>query len=152
MLKREVDEQKEKHDKQAEANRKNIEKRWASRDDKPLPEQPEQQEQPQGLMERPTEIPQDRIPRRPSPTGHRFQKPTIEEIQAYIAEKGYNVDGERWLAYYESNGWKVGKNPMKDWKAAIRTWAASDRKTQQKPAQRPVNVFADYVDDERRVW
>lgn len=53
----------------------------------------------------------------------RFTPPTREEVAAYIAEKGYRVDPDRWMAYYESNGWKVGRNPMKDWKAAVVTWA-----------------------------
>ena len=56
----------------------------------------------------------------------RFAPPTRDEVAAYIAEKGYAVDPDRWMAYYESNGWRVGKNPMKDWKAAVRTWATND--------------------------
>ncbi len=52
----------------------------------------------------------------------RFSKPTLEEAQAYIAEKGYRVNAEQWFAFYETNGWRVGKNPMKDWKASIRYW------------------------------
>lgn len=55
----------------------------------------------------------------------KFQKPTVEEIQMYITEKGYMVNAEKFFNYYESNGWKVGKNAMKDWKACIRTWNAS---------------------------
>ena len=52
----------------------------------------------------------------------RFVKPTIEEVQAYCKERNNNVDAQRWFDFYESKGWKVGKNPMKDWKASIRTW------------------------------
>ena len=52
----------------------------------------------------------------------RFSKPTIEEVQAYCAERNNGVDAQRFYDYYESNGWKVGRNPMKDFKAAIRTW------------------------------
>ena len=51
-----------------------------------------------------------------------FVKPTIEEVASHIAVKGYHFDAERFHAYYESNGWMVGKNKMKDWKAACRTW------------------------------
>ena len=58
-------------------------------------------------------------------TSRRFTPPALDEVKAYIAEKGYRVDAERWVAYYESNGWKVGRNPMKDWKAAVRTWATN---------------------------
>ena len=58
----------------------------------------------------------------------RFSKPTIDEVQAYCAERNNGVDAQRWYDYYESNGWKVGKNPMKDWKAAVRTWEQRQRK------------------------
>lgn len=51
-----------------------------------------------------------------------FQKPILEEIKTYCLERKNNIDPEKWLDYYESNGWKVGKNPMKDWKAVIRNW------------------------------
>jgi hypothetical protein len=53
----------------------------------------------------------------------RFVKPTVEEIKAYIFEKGYTFDAEAFFAFYESNGWKVGRNPMKNWKMACTTWA-----------------------------
>lgn len=52
----------------------------------------------------------------------RFTKPSLEEVKQYCAERGNKVDAEKWYDYYESNGWRVGKNAMKDWKAAVRTW------------------------------
>lgn len=52
----------------------------------------------------------------------RFTPPSREQVQEYIAEKGYQVDAERFVDYYTSNGWRVGKNPMKDWKATVRNW------------------------------
>jgi hypothetical protein len=48
--------------------------------------------------------------------------PTIQEISDYCKERNNSVDADKWLSYYESNGWMVGKNKMKDWKAAVRTW------------------------------
>lgn len=60
-------------------------------------------------------------------SGHRFLPPTIEEIRAYILEKGYSFDAERFFDFYESKGWFVGKNKMKDWKAAIRNWAKGEK-------------------------
>ena len=51
-----------------------------------------------------------------------FVKPTLEECIAYAQEKGYQWNIERFFNYYESNGWRVGQNPMKNWKAAMRTW------------------------------
>lgn len=52
----------------------------------------------------------------------KFIKPTLQEVAAYIDEKGYSFSAEQWMAHYEANGWRVGPNPMKDWKAACRTW------------------------------
>jgi len=51
-----------------------------------------------------------------------FEPPAIEEIKAYILEKGYSFDAESFFDFYESKGWFVGKNKMKDWKAAVRNW------------------------------
>jgi len=64
---------------------------------------------------------------KPSPTpqkakSNKFIKPTVEEITAYCKERNNNVDANKFYDYYESNGWHVGKNPMKDWRAAVRTW------------------------------
>ena len=57
----------------------------------------------------------------------RFTAPTLDEVKAYANEKGYTgFNAERFIAYYESNGWRVGRNPMKDWRAACRNWAAKD--------------------------
>ncbi len=58
----------------------------------------------------------------------RFTPPTVEEVRAYCEERGNAVDPERFVDYYSSNGWKVGRNSMKDWKAAVRTWERDDRK------------------------
>lgn len=58
----------------------------------------------------------------PKPKTTRFVKPTVEEIKAYCRERMNFVEPQKFFDYYESNGWKVGKNPMKDWKAAVRTW------------------------------
>ena len=56
----------------------------------------------------------------------RFEKPTLSEIKEYCIERNNNVNAEHFFDYYESNGWKVGKNSMKDWKAAVRTWERSE--------------------------
>lgn len=56
------------------------------------------------------------------PRAARFTPPTLEEVRAYCAERGSNVDPERFIDFYSSKGWMVGKNKMKDWKAAIRGW------------------------------
>ena len=60
-------------------------------------------------------------------TASRFSAPTVDEVRAYAQEKGYNIDPEHFVDYYTSNGWRVGRNPMKDWRATVRTWASRDR-------------------------
>lgn len=52
----------------------------------------------------------------------KFIKPTLEEVMNYCLERKNGLNAEKFIDYYESNGWKVGKNPMKDWKATIRNW------------------------------
>lgn len=59
----------------------------------------------------------------------RFSPPSLDEVKAYCRERRNTVDAEKWYDYYTANGWKVGKNPMKDWKAAVRTWEGRDRKS-----------------------
>lgn len=56
------------------------------------------------------------------PKRKRFTPPTLEEVQSYCNERNNNVDPQHFIDYYTSNGWQVGKNKMKDWKAAVRTW------------------------------
>ena len=56
----------------------------------------------------------------------RFVPPTIDEVRAYCSERGNFVDPESFISFYESNGWKVGRNTMVDWKAAVRTWEHRD--------------------------
>lgn len=56
-------------------------------------------------------------------------KPTIEQVTEYFAERKHPspaTEAEHWLDYYTANGWKVGKNPMQDWKATIRNWMRHD--------------------------
>lgn len=57
----------------------------------------------------------------------RFYPPTLEELKKYIDDNKYNVDPERFIDYYTANGWTVGKNRMKDWKAAVRNWDRSQK-------------------------
>lgn len=52
----------------------------------------------------------------------RFTPPTLSEVQSYIEEKGYHIDAEAFINFYESKGWMIGKNKMKSWKGAIGTW------------------------------
>lgn len=65
--------------------------------------------------------------------GARFTPPTIKEVDEYIKEKRFSgFNGKKFCAFYESKGWMVGKQKMKDWKAAVRNWGANNS-TESKP-------------------
>lgn len=75
----------------------------------------------------------------------RFSPPTLEELKKYIADNKCNVDPERFIDYYTANGWTVGKNRMKDWKAVVRNWDRSQkpggRMRQEKTAETKFSNF-----------
>lgn len=67
-----------------------------------------------------------------------FKKPEIEDIEAYIKEKNYSVNAEIFYNFYESKGWYIGKNKMKNWKSAVATWEnkiKNERKTKTQECQ-----------------
>lgn len=72
-----------------------------------------------------------------APTPKRFVKPTLEEIETYCKERNNNVDAQRFFDFYESKGWKVGNQPMKDWRACVRTW--EKREGGRKPRGNPTS-------------
>ena len=64
----------------------------------------------------------DRIGKDSNKGRTKFVPPTVEEVKAYCLERKNGLDAQAFCDFYESKGWKVGKEPMKDWKAAVRTW------------------------------
>lgn len=84
-------------------------------------------------------------------TRKRFKKPAPEEIRAYCDEKGLTIDPEMFYDYYEANGWKVGKNPMKSWKATLRNWDRRELKDsrRQSPDQIAGGYFELLTEEER---
>ena len=69
-----------------------------------------------------------------------FQKQTLEEVREYIRLMQYQVNADAWYAHYESNGWKVGRNPMKDWRASVRYWEFKEKGGQQHDSRRAAPV------------
>ena len=67
----------------------------------------------------------------------KFVPPTVDDVEAYCFERQNNVDAEQFVDFYSAKGWMLGKNKMKDWKAAVRTWERKDR--EQKPAAQKLN-------------
>lgn len=61
-----------------------------------------------------------------------FKAPTLDEVAQYCRERKNGVDPHRFIAHYEAVGWKVGKNPMKDWRAAVRTWESREKEVKGK--------------------
>lgn len=56
----------------------------------------------------------------------RFSPPSVEDVENYSRSKGYGIDADKFCAFYESKGWKIGTSPMKSWRAACLTWAKRD--------------------------
>lgn len=83
----------------------------------------------------------DSIDANNSITVSRFAPPTPSDVEAYAAGKGLKIDADQFCDFYESKGWMVGKNKMKDWKAAVRGWCSRDSKP---TAQRNAKVQAAY--------
>lgn len=79
--------------------------------------------------------------------GARFTPPSADDVSAYVQAQGYHVNAERFVAFYEQKGWMVGKNHMKDWKAAVRSWETrwkDERLPQEKGSG---NVFLEMLED-----
>lgn len=72
----------------------------------------------------------------------RFTPPTLDEVKAYCSERNNTVDAQRFIDYYTANGWKVGRNAMKDWRASVRTWERDD-----KPAPKQSAVYGSSKDE-----
>lgn len=84
-----------------------------------------------------------------SPTRPRFVPPTVEEVTAYVQERGSRVDPQAFVDFYAAKGWMVGKNKMRDWKAACRSaegWERWDRKPAASDRDR-VKTEADYGEE-----
>ena len=83
-----------------------------------------------------------------TPKRKRFSPPSLDDVANYCFERNNNVDPQRFVDYYTSNGWMVGKNKMKDWKAAVRTWEQKDQPKPIHQNRKNSNVFLDMLEDE----
>lgn len=158
MLKIGLDKDNEAYKERCEKNRENIKKRWGSKDCgcetddteeydcipddtivyeritddtnvyESIPnDTQEEEEEEEDLQVSP--IPSKKRARK------KFVKPSVDEVRAYCLERGNAIDPECFVDFYESKGWKVGKDGMKDWKAAVRTWEKNrySNSTQKRP-------------------
>lgn len=74
-----------------------------------------------------------------SSRSQKFVKPTLECLAAYVATRTIKIDPERFIDHYEANGWKVGKSPMKDWRAAVRNWEKNQHGPNANGHQKPAS-------------
>ncbi len=77
---------------------------------------------------------------KPEPSRRRFVPPSVEQVAAYCRERGNGIDPDAFVNYYTSKGWTVGRSPMKDWKAAVRTWEQR-RRAERKEADDEDDLF-----------
>jgi hypothetical protein len=75
----------------------------------------------------------------PKPPQLPFSQPTPQEVTAYAKSIGFRLDGEKFVAHYESNGWKVGRNPMVSWQSAVVTWKKGADPAALIPLPRPID-------------
>lgn len=129
-------------EKQREAGKKGAEKRWGtnkkqeSEDSVPMQENrvpiatpTEPSRVPMGsdaISELDSELDSD-IEKKKEKKKSRFAPPSLEEVTEYCRERNNNVDPQQFIDFYSSKGWKVGNQPMKDWKACVRTWERREK-------------------------
>lgn len=101
-------------------------------------------------------IDKDRIDKDRIGKERRFTPPTAEEVEAYCKERGNSVDPQRFVDFYASKGWRVGNQPMKDWRAAVRTWEQREPKkgkfSKCMTAAKPVDAEAKARWEENQKW
>lgn len=138
-IREQIDRDTEKYSDFCKKQQENIRKRWDTTvydgtsgipDDTKHTKEKEKEKEKENILSSPNV--EDSIAR--TPARKRFTPPTLAEVTAYCRERQNAVDPQRFIDYYTANGWKVGKNSMKDWKAAVRTWEGKQRDTA--PAQR----------------
>lgn len=76
-----------------------------------------------------------------------FEKPTVEEVRAYCRERNNGINADSFVDFYESKGWLIGKNKMKDWKAAVRTWERSRKNNERDTYTESFTTFQIGPDD-----
>lgn len=118
----------------SEAGKNGMKKRWGNKGDNPLKAPITPNNEAEAEAEADTETEGESIAAKP-PTRPRFTPPTVDDVRMFCEEHGYIIDPQRFIDFYESNGWRVGKNPMKSWQAAVRSWNSREKQTPNKPAQ-----------------
>lgn len=84
---------------------------------------------------------------------NRFAPPSVDDVSAYCLERGNNIDPDKFVDYYTGNGWMIGRNKMKDWKATVRSWERNDfnigNKQQKKYGANGIEIDQDMVEHDK---
>lgn len=140
MMKEQIDRDTEKYEAFRQKQSENIKKRWDTKNTTVYggisgitknTKEKEKEKEKENIKERTTNV----VPKK------MFSKPTPKEVDDYCRERGNNISGEAFVDYYTSTGWMVGKNPMKDWRAAVRTWERNRK--DERPQE--VDRYADLI-------
>ena len=123
-MKEQIDRDMQKYEAKCNKNRENVLRRYTDVNDGIRTDTKSTKEK---AKEKAKEKEKESAPPISPSRGTRFIPPTPDEVRAYCLERGGRVSAEKWYDYYTANGWKVGKNPMKDWKAAVRNWERTEK-------------------------
>lgn len=145
IMRADIDRNNEKYEKTVERNRENVKKRWAKGDTTgiPLVNQSNTNLKPETINSKPETSKTGDNAAAPQ-RAKRFTPPSLEDVQRYVGERGSRVDPQGFIDFYAAKGWKIGKTPMKDWKAACRNaehWERWDVKNTERDRLR---TFSDY--------
>lgn len=92
----------------------------------------------------------DKIKEDTAEKGKPFLRPTLEQVKAYVKEKGFKMDAEAFYDHFQSNGWKVGgKTAMRDWQAAVRNWERRDFGQTKKNKNEFLEMLKEYENDDK---
>lgn len=148
IMQADIDRNNAKYQEVVKRNRRNIESRWGKAHSSGIPvvDRSNTNNKPETINNKPEARSQNTggvIPAAP-PSASRFTPPTLADVQAYVAERRSVVDPQAFIDFYESNGWMVGKSPMRDWKAACRNAESWDRWKRQKDGRNTIKTSGDY--------
>ena len=136
----------EKYQKRVETNKKNIAKRWNNDDTKNTNGNDGMQNDTNDTDGNDSDSDSDSVNVNVNDLKENikrkvFTKPTVEEVKAYCVERKNNVNADKFIDFYESKGWLIGKNPMKDWKACVRTWEKGGSSPPKSFPNKPSSVY-----------
>ena len=105
-------------------------------------------------IEKELEIESEIDPKKEKRKSNRFAQPSVDDVRAYCLERGNNIDPDKFVDYYTGNGWMIGRNKMKDWRAAVRSWERNDFNSGNKQQKKygangiELNTERDPIDEE----